>query len=72
MRFCGVTVTHVSCAAQVAVLEAREIPRMDRMGTSDPSVTIFTDPHRKVSTATKKNTLNPKWDNEEFFLMVQV
>lgn len=59
-------------AVQVAVLEARDIPRMDRMGTSDPSVTIFTDPHRKVSTATKKNTLNPKWDNEEFYLMVQV
>jgi Ca2+-dependent lipid-binding protein len=56
---------------QVAVLEARDIPRMDRMGTSDPSVTLFTDPKRKVSTATKKNTLNPKWDGEEFYLMVQ-
>ena len=54
------------------VLEARDIPRMDRMGTSDPSVTIFTDPKRKLDTSTKKNTLNPKWSDDPMFLMVQV
>lgn len=57
---------------QVEVLEAREIPRMDKMGTSDPSVRIFTDPKRRVETGTKKNTLNPVWENEVFYLMVQV
>jgi Ca2+-dependent lipid-binding protein len=57
---------------QVEVLEAREIPRMDTMGTSDPFVKIFTDPKRVVKTSTKKNTLNPVWDNEIFYLMVQV
>lgn len=45
---------------------------MDKMGTSDPSVTIFTDPKRKVETKTVKNTLSPVWDNEVFYLMVQV
>jgi Ca2+-dependent lipid-binding protein len=57
---------------QVEVLEAREIPRMDSMGLSDPFVKIFTDPKRVVKTATKKNTLNPVWENEVFYLMVQV
>lgn len=57
---------------QVEVLEAREIPRMDKMGTSDPSVTIFTDPKRKVETKTVKNTLSPVWDKAVFYLMVQV
>lgn len=57
---------------QVEVLEAREIPRMDKLGTSDPSVSIFTDPKRKLETKTMKNTLNPVWDNELFYLMVQV
>lgn len=57
---------------QVEVLEARDIPRMDKMGSSDPSVDLFTDPKRKLTTKTKKNTLNPKWDDETHFLMVQV
>ena len=54
------------------VLEAREIPKMDSMGSSDPLVKIFTDPKRIVKTSTKKNTLNPVWENEVFYLMVQV
>lgn len=57
---------------QVEVLEAREILKMDSMGSSDPFVKIFTDPKRIVKTATKKNTLNPVWENEVFYLMVQV
>lgn len=56
---------------QVEVLEARDIPRMDKMGSSDPSVDIFTDPKRKLTTKTMKNTLNPKWKDETHFLMVQ-
>lgn len=57
---------------QVEVLEAREIPKMDSIGSSDPLVKIFTDPKRILKTATKKNTLNPVWENEVFYLMVQV
>ena len=55
------------------MLEAHDIPKMDQMGKSDPSVTLFTDPKHKVSTKTVKNTLTPKWESDnEFFLMVQV
>jgi Ca2+-dependent lipid-binding protein len=57
---------------QVEVMEAREIPRMDNLGLSDPFVKLFTDPKRVVSTTAKKNTLNPVWDNDTFYLMVQV
>jgi hypothetical protein len=57
---------------QVTVLEARDIPRMDKMGTSDPHVELFSDPKRREKTKTKKNTLTPKWDNEVHYLMVQV
>ena len=61
------------CGVQVHVLEAHDIPKMDQMGKSDPSVTLFTDPKHKVSTKTVKNTLTPKWESDnEFFLMVQV
>jgi Ca2+-dependent lipid-binding protein len=57
---------------QVEVLEAKDIPRMDKMGTSDPFVMLFTDTKRKVRTEKKSNTLNPVWENEIFYLMVQV
>jgi hypothetical protein len=63
---------HQACLLQVTVLEARDIPRMDKMGTSDAHVELFTDPGRRVATKTKKNTLTPKWENEIHFLMVQV
>lgn len=55
---------------KVTVLEAKDIPRMDQWGKSDPFVEIFTDPKRKATTSTKKNTLHPVWE-ETFYLMVQ-
>ena len=58
---------------QVNVLEARDLPAADAAtGKSDPIVEIFTDAKRKIRTDKRSNTLNPVWDDEEHFLMVQV
>jgi Ca2+-dependent lipid-binding protein len=61
-----------SGGVQVSVLEARDIPRADTMGTTDASIEIFTDVKRKLSTKVVKNSLTPKWEGEDHFLMVQV
>ena len=56
---------------KLTVVEAKDIPRMDKMGKSDPFLEIFTDTKRVLKTSTKKNTLSPQW-NETHYLMVQV
>lgn len=61
-----------SSGVQVSVLEARDIPRADTIGTTDASIEIFTDVKRKISTKVVKNSLTPKWQGEDHFLMVQV
>lgn len=55
---------------KVTIIEAKDIPRMDKMGKSDPFLEFFTDAKRVLKTHTKKNTLAPVW-NETHYLMVQ-
>ncbi|KAL4424271.1 hypothetical protein ABPG75_001572 [Micractinium tetrahymenae] len=62
-------------ALQVDVVEAKNLPRMDTVGTTDAFCELFTlvDPKKPDSiekTKVIKNTLNPAW-NERVWLMVQ-
>lgn len=62
-------------ALQVDVIEAKNLPRMDTVGTTDAFLKLYTliDPKKPDSierTKVMKNTLNPVW-NERIWLMVQ-
>lgn len=62
-------------ALQIDVVDARNLPRMDTMGTTDAFLELFTlvDPKKPDSvekTKVIKNTLNPVW-NERHWLLVQ-
>ncbi|KAK9868031.1 hypothetical protein WJX84_002145 [Apatococcus fuscideae] len=56
---------------QVSVLEGRNMRKMDTIGKSDPWVELYTQPTHKEKTTHKKNTLDPKWSNEDFWMLVQ-
>jgi Ca2+-dependent lipid-binding protein len=61
---------------QVDVIEAKNLPRMDTVGTTDAFLKVFTliNPKKPESierTQVCKNTLNPVW-NERLWLLVQV
>ena len=58
-------------ALRVDVLEARGLPKMDTLGSADPSVEVFTVSDQVASTTVKKNTRKPTW-NERLWTMVQV
>lgn len=62
-------------ALQVDVIEAKNLPRMDTVGTTDAFLKVFTlvNPKKPESierTQVCKNTLNPVW-NERLWLLVQ-
>ena len=57
-------------ALQIEVLTADGLPRMDRLGTSDPYVEVYTMSNVVEKTTVKKNTLTPRW-NERLWLLVQ-
>lgn len=57
---------------KVTVEEARNLPGADLSGKSDPMVEMFTSPTRTLKTEVKKQTLNPKWENEHHHFFVQV
>lgn len=55
---------------RVEVIEARDLPKVDALGSADAFVTVFTTAHIHEKTSIKKNSLNPAW-NETLWLMVQ-
>lgn len=56
-------------ALQIDVIEARDIPKMDTIGSADSFVEVYTDPTNVEKTSVKKNTLKPKW-NERLWVLV--
>ncbi|KAL4458138.1 hypothetical protein ABPG75_013003 [Micractinium tetrahymenae] len=54
---------------EVAVVEARNVPRMDFFGKSDPYVRLWVRESQKLQTATRSRTLSPVW-NETFTFLV--
>lgn len=57
-------------ALQIEVLTAEGLPRMDRIGTADPYVEMYTTATLVEKTTVKKNALTPRW-NERLWLLVQ-
>lgn len=57
-------------ALRVEVVEARDLPKVDALGSADAFAEVFTTAHVREKTKTKKNSLSPKWD-ETLWLMVQ-
>jgi hypothetical protein len=60
----------VFVCAQVDVISAQGLPRMDRIGTADPYVELYTQANIVEETSVKKNTLTPVW-NERIWVLVQ-
>jgi len=50
----------------VTIIDAKDLPIRDFMGTSDPYCILYLGGH-KVKTPTIKNSLNPKWDFSVIF-----
>lgn len=54
----------------LTVIEARDVPKMDVVGQSDPYCVIaFTNSHQILRTKVIDNDANPKW-NQEFKVML--
>lgn len=54
----------------IDVIEARGLRKVDRIGSADPYVSIFSTAHVRERTSVKKQTTNPVW-NERLWIMVQ-
>ncbi|KAL4432777.1 hypothetical protein ABPG77_008103, partial [Micractinium sp. CCAP 211/92] len=54
---------------EVAVVEARNVPRMDFFGKRPPYVRLWVRESQKLHTATRSRTLSPVW-NESFTFLV--
>lgn len=57
-------------ALQIDVISAKDIPRADKFGKSDPFVEVYTQSNYVEKTSVKKNTLAPVW-NERVWCLVQ-
>ncbi|KFM28651.1 Extended synaptotagmin-3 [Auxenochlorella protothecoides] len=55
---------------RVDVIEARDLPKVDAIGSADSFVTVYTTAHVKEKTTVKKNSLHPKF-GEKLWLMCQ-
>ncbi|KIY68099.1 hypothetical protein CYLTODRAFT_395974 [Cylindrobasidium torrendii FP15055 ss-10] len=54
---------------RMTVLRARDLPAVDRSGTSDPFTVVTINDQKVFKSQTKKKTLNPHW-NEDFTAVV--